>query len=276
MVRRVRWQTTYRSLFRWLRGNLLLLSELLPSVFGLGSFTERHFALMTFGIPTQFLPVDVDGNIQLEHHNLWLEQRRQSESMRERNQDQDPALQDTKSPPVIPGSLDVLFGREKTSQVHPGNARYHMIITSNIELYDSTASKQGKTELALRLIREIKESGGRFLKLEKEGWVVVDDDAARVKVANAFRSRRKHAKPRTKNLLKEFEPTKRQKLEKEAEAEAEASKRFTPTPSVVISDDNNDMMNVTKRAKSSAEVGHGGRGLEQSKIGTTYRDYFDA
>ena len=140
---------------------------------------------MTFGIPTELLPVDLQGDIRLENHKLWLEQRRSLEANRQRK-----SLGEIPSV-VVPGPKDVLFGRGKFAQSHVGNVRYYNIIASRQTQYDNASSLEERSLVAADILLSIKEFGGRFLKSEKTSWVVVDDAMARDKVTNAFRTRRR-------------------------------------------------------------------------------------
>lgn len=139
---------------------------------------------MTFGIPVQLLPIDVEGNVRLDNHKLWLEQRRNLEKIRP--QDHQAEIHCT-----VPGPYDVLFGRDKISRFHAGNTRFYHLIDSRQEKYDAATSKDERSLLAADILLIIKESGGRFLKLDKTSWVVVDDETARDKVTSTFRTRRR-------------------------------------------------------------------------------------
>ena len=160
----------------------------------IGSLQEQLFKLMTFGIPVQVLPISSDGKIHLEHHKLWLEQRKNREA-HERNG----AVSASEAKHcVIPGPKDVIFGRDSIARTHLGNARYINIIASHQQQYDDCPTTYDRTIIAADIVLRIKESGGRFLKLDRAGrWVVVDDEAAKDKVTSAFRGRRRRSKIRS-------------------------------------------------------------------------------
>ena len=140
---------------------------------------------MTFGIPVQVMPVQVDGSIDLEHHKLWVDQQRKIEARRRRDGHQGCRFA------IIPGQKDILFGRDKIARSHPGNARFLHLISTLQEQYDGASSKEERFIISAGIVSSIKESGGRFLKFEEAGWEVVDDTVARYKVTNTFRSYRK-------------------------------------------------------------------------------------
>jgi len=92
----------------------------------------------------------------------------------------------------IPRLQDVLLGRGKPYRSYPGNCKLRAIVTRVQDEYDRV-NKSSKTLLAMGIVMEIKESGGRFLSRaddENMGWVLVGDEAARTKVAQSFRNNR--------------------------------------------------------------------------------------
>ena len=150
-----------------------------------GSLQERFLSLMTFGIPVNVLPLQKDGNTELEYHKLWLEQRKRLEAKQRNNESPQELTY------VIPGPKDILFGRDKLAQSHPGNVHYLNLISKYQDLYDNAGTKEKRFVISSCILCNIKESGARFLKFDGYGWVVADDTTARYKVTNAFRSYRK-------------------------------------------------------------------------------------
>ena len=128
----------------------------------------------------------MDGELQLEHHKLWVEQRRNLEAIKSSTDDKGERC-------IVPGPKDILLGRDKLARSHTGNIRFHHITAIRQEEYDKATSKDERSVIAASIVLSIKEAGGRFLKLDKASWVVVSDEAARDKVTNAFRSRRMRA-----------------------------------------------------------------------------------
>lgn len=164
---------------------------------------EILYNLMTFGIPRHAFPVDSLGCTSVENHLSWvrLKQKQEettnvdhippkisecSEEAQEGSKGSDPQFIS------IPKRMDVLLGRGKVIQEHPGNLRYRHLIETSRERYE-TSSKFEKTAVAEVIVKLIKESSGRFLKQDDDGtgWVEVTDEIAREKVAHAFRNRRK-------------------------------------------------------------------------------------
>jgi hypothetical protein len=159
---------------------ILTLSSFLACV--VGTILECIYELMTFGIPTRVLPFNIDGETSLENHHKWIERQRILEGS-----------SDGTKREAIPGPFDVLLGREKISQEHVGNVRYHFVIDAHRDHFESSSVRE-KTAITREIVQQIKASGGRFLKLDNAGWEEVSDEAARKKVASAFRSKRKSGK----------------------------------------------------------------------------------
>jgi hypothetical protein len=140
---------------------------------------EVQYNLLTFGIPMKVFPVTVEGKTQVERHLEWIQQRRKREE----------SVQDSKRI-TVPGPFDVIMGRDRLAQEHPGNFHYLDTIDKQLVMYD-TLPKMQKTKLSNQIVDGIHESGGRFLKWDKTGWIEIDDRTARYKVSMAFRSKRR-------------------------------------------------------------------------------------
>eukprot|EP00980_Cylindrotheca_fusiformis_P003723 scaffold824_cov129-Cylindrotheca_fusiformis.AAC.3 len=148
-----------------------------------GTATECIYELMTFGIPREAIPITDDGQPIVEGPFGPLERATKR-------------LEQEKLPPpkelliFIPGPFDVLLGRQKLCQDHIGNLRYRHLILSYQAQYE-VASKQEKTVIAERIVKEVHRKGGHFLTEYFADYIEVADIVARKKVAHAFRSQRK-------------------------------------------------------------------------------------
>lgn len=88
--------------------------------------------------------------------------------------------------------VDVVFGRGKHQRNHVGNQRMRNLVESHREEYESSfGGRNGKTNVAKKIVRIVQSEGGRFLKPTPDGWCEVTDDVASSKVAHAFRDGRK-------------------------------------------------------------------------------------
>jgi hypothetical protein len=146
----------------------------------LGNHREVQQNLATFGILPQSLPVSLDGELKLEHHREWLQMRRVVEG----------ELDESKSSIVAPSRYDILFGRGRAIQDHPGNLGLLFLVEQQSLGYDAT-DKQEKTRISMEIVRTLKAKPSRFLKKNASGvWEEVDEDMAREKVSHAFRTMR--------------------------------------------------------------------------------------
>ena len=73
---------------------------------------------------------------------------------------------------------------------HYGNLKFRQVI-DEYQLEYEQADKNGKTNVAMKIVQIIKNNGGRFLKKDKNlGWVQESDEAARYRVSHRFRNMR--------------------------------------------------------------------------------------
>eukprot|EP00538_Stauroneis_constricta_P006377 CAMPEP_0119558564 /NCGR_PEP_ID=MMETSP1352-20130426/10864_1 /TAXON_ID=265584 /ORGANISM="Stauroneis constricta, Strain CCMP1120" /LENGTH=707 /DNA_ID=CAMNT_0007605953 /DNA_START=158 /DNA_END=2281 /DNA_ORIENTATION=+ len=202
--------------------------------------TECLYTLMTFGINTNHFPVDQDGNVLVERHLGWLEQRRGIEkedakqltktiqltgkemvAIKSRKSKKQPADQLTDVTLLqYPYSASVVLGRGFHEHQHPGNQKLAEIVDGYWEPYQTCTWKE-KMDMTIQIVEQIKAGGGRFMqkyvpKNEDEAafvWIEVDDSKAREKVSHAFRNntvQRKDAKGKDKEkstIVKENKQT---------------------------------------------------------------------
>lgn len=85
---------------------------------------------------------------------------------------------------------DVLLGRGGYSHHHPGNRSYRKLILENQKIYKRLENNE-KTALSRKIVDNVKESGGRFLKRDDDApeqmYYIVHDVTARLKVSQALR-----------------------------------------------------------------------------------------
>lgn len=99
-----------------------------------------------------------------------------------------------------PTQYDVLFGRGKPFQDHPGNLRLHSIVNTYKPNY-AKARRHEKTVIAEDVVKLIQNDGkhiGRFLKQVDGKWVIVSDVEARAKVSHALRGKTRVEPPKSK------------------------------------------------------------------------------
>ena len=136
-----------------------------------GDPKQCMYAMMTFGIPTDHLPLPPSNRME-----EWIEMRRKLESLQK--------------PMLIPSPLDVLLGRGKVVQDHAGNIWFRMLLKRDFPEYERLI-KFDKNDHAQRIVQEMRDSGARFLRKDTNGvWEELDDREARVKVSHGFRNLR--------------------------------------------------------------------------------------
>jgi hypothetical protein len=88
-----------------------------------------------------------------------------------------------------PKHEDVLLGRGRGNGTHPGNCYYNQMILEHADQYNETTSRNIKSQVAGKVMKKIKGTNGRFVKLNKKNgtWVQVSDHNARMKTTQALR-----------------------------------------------------------------------------------------
>jgi hypothetical protein len=119
---------------------------------------------------------------------LWLEKRR-AELQVENDTDDDFIK--------FPTLKDVLLGRGLSYQNFPGNQYYISVVEMHMESYNDAGPEQKeKRAISGQVLKMLQQSGARFLQRAdnatdsnvEDGWVQVDDQAARKKICHAFRN----------------------------------------------------------------------------------------
>jgi hypothetical protein len=192
---------------------------------------------MSFGIPICAFPLTPDDGFLVDQFNQWIENQRRLDEMRKTSETSSsiadlfhnsmdtkdakfssdqrsstgpvspnaPLSLDRHDTPEIkvevePMTMDILLGRGKPLQRHPGNVRFRELIACHAGNYE-LGDKFQKTVIAADVVATIRESDGRFLKpYGKGGWEEIDDNTARLKVAHTFRTLRKSKKKSLEGL----------------------------------------------------------------------------
>ena len=159
-----------------------------------GSVTECQYALLAYGIPSEFAPITNTGNIKTQNHNKWIAYREAKENALRRGIPFDGI--------DFPSVTDVLAGKGPHVLGHPGNIAFRRIIEARFEEHRDAAVIERKTAITWEVLLEIQRRGGRFLVKGKDKgwWTVADEDAAREKVSVAFRDMLKSTANREKLL----------------------------------------------------------------------------
>jgi hypothetical protein len=147
-----------------------------------GTHTEVQYSLMTFGIPIYMFPMTSDGELKLANHLKWIKKRQVKETLLTSFGFFDKV--------DMPKRNDILVGKGKPFQQHPGNVRLRHLVELRLADY-TVARKSEKTNLTKAIVQMIKDSSVRFLKRDLDGWwEEVSDEDAREKVSKTFGSTR--------------------------------------------------------------------------------------
>ena len=198
-----------------------------------GTFSELVSVLCSFGIPKFAIPLNPEtGEHSREYHALWLQAQRALEQEQlqgsitatttssaaaattttsagaggeDRNTSatmptrislpfSSSTLPSASNIVGVPTNNDVILGRGKRAQMHPANLRLRFRLEELLQEYDR-ACREGKGDIVIDLISDVKTRGGRFLKLRDDGgtWETVPDRIIRKKIAHDFRTVRKSA-----------------------------------------------------------------------------------
>lgn len=189
-----------------------------------GSYQECKYALRSFGIPVDRLPVDLDfkpkyatknKQFDLKYHSKWLSIREAKETAMFAAIGRDSrgkvvasgrhgvvgsyegvmeAAREIRSKFVeCPRHEDCLFGKGRPAMYHPGNIAMRRLLDERIRRFEAMPSLQ-KSVVVWEVVNCIKQGAGRFLK-EDNGhagvYVITDDETAFRKIAIAFRDLKK-------------------------------------------------------------------------------------
>jgi hypothetical protein len=161
-----------------------------------GSHLECEYSLLSFGLPTHLLPFTLEGDLKMDNHKKWVQRRIVKEQELRQN--------GVFSGIELPRRNDVLLGKGKPFQKHPGNQRLHELVQTYLEEYNFASRSGGRALVGRKIVQEIwhppSGSSGRFLQRRedhlKSGWweVVTDEVVLIEKVCNALRGFRKKKK----------------------------------------------------------------------------------
>ncbi|CAJ1965533.1 unnamed protein product [Cylindrotheca closterium] len=151
-----------------------------------GSLTECRYQLSTYGILPESLPLDHNGNINLDQHLHWV----QSCAMKESLGRPTTVVESAKA---TPNDNDVLFTGGKIIN-HVGNQRFRALVRDFSDDYDAGTDEK-KRQIVGEIVVKIQDAGGRFLKPQGKGavaiWEEVPFHETRKKTMQTFRNRRR-------------------------------------------------------------------------------------
>ena len=128
-----------------------------------GESVEVQYALHSYGIPTEHIPLTFSGNIKDGYIKQWLKMRGYIES-----------IECTFRIIECPQLADVLFRQGVSSSSYPGNSRVYHLVEKRYQ--DTTVTvkrgtvKNKRDKVVREIIEHIRSSGGRFLVWNELGW----------------------------------------------------------------------------------------------------------
>ena len=141
-------------------------------------------------------------------------------------------------PIYTPNLTDVLCGKDKTYELHPGNQRYRDLITSYALQYAMATTKQDKMNMTAQIVSDLTSGyGSRFLRrADSGGWEELRMSAARDKTSHALRFCAAHLgmdRPvPTKELVKHVPQNKAAKRGLKRKVSFDETKKTEVTPDV--------------------------------------------
>lgn len=121
-----------------------------------GTVIEMKYALLSFGIPADTLPLDSDGKLIYGMFERHVKERRKLESTIKEQMESNNVV-------LCPTELDVLLGRGKPFQDFPGILRLNRLVDTYRPAYYGMARYE-KTCTITSVIQLVHKAGGRFLR----------------------------------------------------------------------------------------------------------------
>jgi len=175
--------------------------------FHVGEAVELQYLLKSYGIPVGLTPVTDSGNVKTTYLKQWLRLRKIIEVGITPNG----LKTNTVSIIECPRSNDVIF-RPGTSMLnHPGNVVFRGLIEAKQDRI--TVKRAEKEEVALEIIHEINQTGGRFLMWDNGGWwsELNDVPLISVKISISYRD----FKTKVKTLVQQHQQEQQRKQSKQ-------------------------------------------------------------
>jgi hypothetical protein len=132
-----------------------------------GPFTEIMYSLLGYGIPVDVLPLSESGVMKKTNLNRWI--------AKYIARDEQMARTGAFSGVDLPTRNDVLTGKGKPIQHHPGNVHLRILVETYMEEYKAT--KLSSKMVADKVFAMIKARPGRFLQKDSDGWWRESSDA---------------------------------------------------------------------------------------------------
>ena len=155
----------------------------------IGTFTEITYALLGYGIPVDLFPTNDGLTVKTTNMNRWI--------TKNLARDKELTHMGTFSRVDLPTNQDVLMGKGKPFQHHPGNTHLRELVEAFMVEYHTALKSIDKREVVYKVCSMIKARPGRFLEKDEDGWWRESHDVeALAKVAVLFRRTIRKEKPK--------------------------------------------------------------------------------
>ena len=129
----------------------------------IGTRTEIMYSLLSFGLPVDLIPYSETGTIKKTNLNRWIAKYIARDKEMAKNGGIFSGVD-------LPSRNDVLHGKGKPVQNHPGNAHLRTLVESNIDEYQAAYESVDKMNVVYKVFAEVKATSGRFLEKDEVGW----------------------------------------------------------------------------------------------------------
>jgi hypothetical protein len=129
----------------------------------IGTRTEIMYSLLSFGLPVDLIPYSESGTIKKTNLNRWIAKYIARDKEMAKNGGAFSGVD-------LPSRNDVLHGKGKPFQNHPGNAHLRVLVESNIDEYQAAYESVDKMNVVYKVFAEVKATSGRFLEKDDVGW----------------------------------------------------------------------------------------------------------
>ena len=162
-----------------------------------GSLSSCLQSLRRYGIPTEILPLDEQGNLE---GSVFRETLLRFQSELDHGKDN---LPDAESPArhtsvLCPTHSDILLGKGKRSEKFRGNQLFRKAIAENYDAYNSSPDRRGKLAILHLVYFHLLQSGCRFLIPVRCGgsgdpteWMEISEEQALEKISMGIRNYRR-------------------------------------------------------------------------------------
>ena len=143
-----------------------------------GDHTELLYKLNGFGVSSDMLPVSSTLKVKLTWHHTWCQFRREKERQERNNIGSNQEIIE------CPRLHDVVFKKGPAFRMNPGNSRFRSLIEDAASRHQAAEGNDQKFQITQSIVKQVEESGGRFLESSGQMWIVNKDrNKIRSKVA---------------------------------------------------------------------------------------------